>query len=332
MTRSVLLVGCGNIGSRILQALAKMRPSVVGGPVTIDIVDPHPNTDQLVRERLAQCEFVSDGAGGIAATVSVRSELPHSISHDLAIVATTSPPRAKLIEAILERGTPRRMLLEKFLFQEPDEYERIEVRLARAGVDTYVNTPRNAWPDYLSLKSKLASEGPVDMHFRAVDFGLASNAIHFVELYAFLTDAAVSDIDGSDLRGGLDSKRSGFRELAGVLRGRGRSGGSLTITCDLEKARPQVVGVSNATAQFRIDETNQTLESWSAENEWRYRREPFHVVLMSELSELCEQLVTGMPISLPKFATSSAHHLALIRAFNSVFLEPGAGPSRCPIT
>jgi predicted dehydrogenase len=332
MSADILLVGCGNIGSRILQALARMRPEAIGGQARLAVVDIAPGTSDLVRRRLEESGAVDGSLATAGVSVTVHDRIPTMVRCDLGIVATTSVGRAAAIEAVLAAAAPRRLLLEKFLFQEAADYARAGALMAQSGTQAFVNTPRNHWPDYQALKRQLPTAGPINMRVTGANLALASNSIHFVELYAFLTGAPVSEFDGRGLLSGIKNKREGFLELSGTLTARGRDGGTLTLTSHSQAPRPQVIDLATEGGDFRVDETGGTLESWVAANKWSHTSQPFSEVYMSGLAEMFERLVTGATVSIPTYTGSTVHHLALMREFNLAFFGAEGVDRPCPIT
>ena len=201
MTEAVVtVVGCGNIGSRALQALAQLAQ-----PATIHAVDPALAALARARERIA--ELGSAARARIVYADSVRA-LPEII--DLALVATCADTRRETVEALLERARVRYLVLEKFLFQRAEDYAAVGARLAASGARCWVNLVRRAWPGYRALRHQLGGERRVEMQAWGPDFRLASNAIHYVDIYAFLTGTHISGYEAS----GIDAEPMASRRTS----------------------------------------------------------------------------------------------------------------------
>jgi len=92
----IALVGCGNIGSRHLQAVASLH----GGTI-IDIVEPRTQARSVAESRLAEI--------GIRDKIFTWHQSIDELKNesDLVIVATQASGRAELIRQLLERGHSR---------------------------------------------------------------------------------------------------------------------------------------------------------------------------------------------------------------------------------
>ena len=95
MTKKFTLVGCGNVGRRHLQALAKL-------PFDIDvkIVEQSKDAQDLAKTRLNEVQK-KDTNNKFSWYESIK-ELDES--GDLTIVATTAIDRVKILNALLEVG------------------------------------------------------------------------------------------------------------------------------------------------------------------------------------------------------------------------------------
>ena len=213
------VVGCGNIGSRILQALAHLDPQI-----QIYAADEKPAALAQARQRIVELGLPADRVR----YVDHLEQLPARI--DLAFVATCPDIRRGVVEALLDYAQVRHLVLEKFVFQRRDDYAAIQSLLSARKTSGWVNLVRRVWPGYDALRNSLAAEASVEMHIAGQDFWLASNAIHYLDLYAFLAGVHVHALDGRGLDGATRmSGRAGFREACGILRGQGRGGGGVTF-------------------------------------------------------------------------------------------------------
>ena len=102
MKKKVVLVGCGNIGSRHLQALVKLP-----FPLDITIIDPNKNSQSLAKSRLAEVDFNKSEFEFLWSESISNLE-----TNDLVILATPSQKRVDLIKELLEAGN-KKFLLEK---------------------------------------------------------------------------------------------------------------------------------------------------------------------------------------------------------------------------
>lgn len=100
---AIAVFGCGNIGSRALQAVAKLER-----PATIYAIDPMP--DALVRAQARVAELGEAARARIEFAESPAA-LPETI--DLALVSTCADTRRATVEALLERAHVRNLVLDR---------------------------------------------------------------------------------------------------------------------------------------------------------------------------------------------------------------------------
>ena len=138
----VLVIGCGNIGARHLQAVCG-----VVGVETVTVVDRDPS-------RLDELE----GSGKVPATRAelhlhrdLESVLKEGIEIDLAISAVTADQLPGLLPAVCELN-PAQILLEKPVAQSRASFDAVCALLADRRA--YVNCIRSSFPGYRSIRDR----------------------------------------------------------------------------------------------------------------------------------------------------------------------------------
>jgi hypothetical protein len=215
MSLNFAIIGAGQLGSRHLQSLAKLAR-----PAKIWVWDPNPSALQRARERWVEAGPASQLAADFT------SKLPETV--DCAIVATDAASREKAVTDLLKGRKVRYAILEKVLVQDPDRLEPLGALLTQAGAKAWVNCPRRVWPLYKDM----APSGALDLKVNGAGWGLATNAIHFLDLAAFLSKRSDFSVDLSSLSTeAAESKRPGFVEFFGAVRA---SAGPhhVTLVCD----------------------------------------------------------------------------------------------------
>src|SRR4051812_44915495 len=101
-SQRVAIVGCGNIGSRLLQSLARIDN---GTPLAVDAFEPVPQARDLAGQRFVEA---LDGR-------SHRLRFVHSIGemqgpYGFGIVATDARHRFAALTALLGQAAPARLL------------------------------------------------------------------------------------------------------------------------------------------------------------------------------------------------------------------------------
>ena len=205
-----LLVGCGQLGSRHLQALAQL-PEISH----IDVVDPRPEALLLGRERLAE---LSDRVSG--ARVRWLSSLDDAGGRGaLCIVATQAQGRCQLVRDVVQRLHYRAFLLEKLVAQSMDDYDALMEFCVLQGVSAWVNCKTRAYPFHQRAKQRLDPSEPLIMHVVGGNHGLANNGVHGADLFAFYDDCERIEPAGSRVDPVLHRTKRGQYDLSGSLHG-----------------------------------------------------------------------------------------------------------------
>ena len=172
---SVLLIGARQLGSRYLQGLAALED-----PLAITVVDPSEASLAVARDRLAQVPLAS------AHVVQFSTSLEDAPQHlDLALVVTPAHCRASVVAELSSRHHVKAWILEKLLAQNCEQLDQIEQVLA-GHTQVWVNTPRRLMGWHQVISSQMLSAGPAPLQVRVSggSWGLACNAINFIDLVA----------------------------------------------------------------------------------------------------------------------------------------------------
>lgn len=305
----IAVIGAGNIGSRHLQGLAYgMRP------YEIHIVEPLEPATAVSKERMRDAIAVS-GKDNMSCYWHHRiAELPEMI--DVAIVATGAEHRSDIIRGLLHHATVRYLVLEKFLFQKVGDYAQIGDLLQSQNIPTFVNTPRRCWQGYQQFRLSIP-EG-TGFHLTASTTprnGLATNAIHIVDLMGFLSRDQVNfALDSSRLRVSTNTRHVGRMELEGMLTGTSSRGDTFEMrTLDSDETETPII-ITAGSKTYIIDESRQQLD-FVVDGDV-VETVDFPISLQSRLtgSVVDDILATGT-CDLPSYSISSAHHLECLRAF-----------------
>lgn len=301
MTR-IVLAGCGGIGRRHLEALVRL------GDAEIFVVEPDPE-----RRRDAEASFA--GRKGLRCLADYAA-LPRDA--EVAIVATTAATRRQAVESLLRHCRPRFLVLEKLLFQRPEDYPAVERLLAEAGVRTWVNCPRRLWPQYRALAAEIAPCPDLRLRVTApASIGPASNAIHLLDLLAFLAGEAAVEVEAE----GLDllprrSKR-GTLEFVGTLTARTARGASLRYETLPESSQALRIEIEGPAIALRFDESRGTESRATAADGWTWSDRPAPPVFQSRLTDrLVRELLRSGTCGLASYGESAGLHLALLRALD----------------
>lgn len=323
--KNIVVIGAGQLGSRHLQALSK-----VNFQTTIDVVDPFAASLEVARARFNEMPS-NPNVFGISFFSSL-SEL--SIKVDLAIIATNADIRADVIHTLLKHCDVKNLVLEKVLFQKPEEYTEIQILLKAQNVKVWVNHPRRMFPYYAKLKELLAGSKQVSYQVQGGDWGLACNGLHFIDHLAFLTGCEDLEINTGGLNPSvISSKRKGYLEVSGTLSGK-IGAHPFELFCH-EEASPVVITICADNLKAIIDEGNGWVKISRKKNGWQWGEEKTKIIyFQSELSSKIAEDILGVgQCDLPTFVEATKLHIPFIHAILEHINRYGVEKhTACPIT
>ena len=298
LNRMIALIGAGQLGSRYLQGMAGVERYAL----RIWVCDPRGEARERAWDRW--CEVGGEQSAHEVLLVEGVEELPEEI--DLVIVATTADLRPAAVEALSGHSQVRFWILEKVLAQSVEGLARL--RLGVAGAEgCWVNTTRRLMRWHRELKQRVAAAPSLSVERSGPQWGLLCNAIHFMDLVAWITGEEVVAVRRGD--GGLrwvDAKRPGFLEAEGELEVRFSGGTVLSLAVDPEEAEGSLTIVGEE-GVYWLDEMQG--------RGWSPLKEPFdgELEMQSQLTApLVEQILTSGTCGLPTFEESAALHQPLL--------------------
>jgi len=208
MQKKITLVGCGNIGSRHLQAISNLSDNPI-----VNIVEPNENAQSVAKNRLNE------------KTHNLKINWYHDIDEleersDIVIIATQSPSRYTIIKKLLELGNTR-FLIEKIICQSEDEYKEIQTALKKFQAKAWVNCTRRYSKTYQEIKKVLKNDNQVTVIVTGGNRGLGTNAIHYIDLFSWLNDNYNIKLNGDFLTNEIFPNKRGkeFVEFGGIIIG-----------------------------------------------------------------------------------------------------------------
>jgi predicted dehydrogenase len=317
--KSIVLIGCGNIGFRHLQAL-----SLMATPSSIVVVEPAPAAHDRIKAHIAD-----NRTGPHRFTLLTAVEDPRLPGFfDLAVISTDTRHRRAAWQALKDRAGIGAVIFEKVLFPSVVDLDEVEAGLAADGILGFVNCGRRGFPDYRALSRRFGGQGrKVDVTVQGTNFGLASNGVHFLDLAEFLNTAAMVEVSADGLEpGGKPSKRSGYVEVFGTLQGRLSNGASVSLTChEGEGIAVHVTLAGENGERIEIDEVAARMTEGGRESAFSLRR-------VSEMTELYEDILTKGTSDLVDYAASARQHRLFLRSLCRHLGLPDTPDQVCPIS
>lgn len=300
--KNVVVVGVGNIGSRHLQAVKN-----INFPLNIFAIDPSNTSLKTAAERYNLISAKTKHDITFAKTLDV---LPNVV--DVAIVATNSDIRAKVIKNLLAKSKVNYMILEKILFNKKSDYKNIGNLLERYKCRAFVNCTRRTQQYYQEQKNEYSSK-PLILQVTGGNYELASNAIHFIDLIAYFTNCYEYNIYCDSLIPRiLPSKRRGFIELHGTLVVSFKDGSVGIITRFAKSNAPILVEIRSNDKHIIINESEKKSKIAKSPR-WRWKEKNIALPYQSDTTnKVVDNLLTNKKCNLTPFSKSAQVHLVLL--------------------
>lgn len=318
-TTNIAIIGAGQLGSRHLQGLKKASV-----PMNIYVLDASTESLGICEQRYN--EIAENKLIGKIVFTTQWDEIPASI--DIAIVATGSKPRCTIIHELVEKHQCRMLILEKFLFPKMSDYDDITNLFQIKNVRAWVNCSRRYFACYQNLRDVLANDGPLTFVLEGKNWGLCCNSIHQIDLFAFLSGAKKISFDCSGIDPILyESKRAGYIEMTGTIKGVADNGSSLQISSFAE---------FDGTGKLSIKSQHHYVEILEGLNKMYIdgMEEPMNMFYQSDLTgKYVEDLSSTHSLPLASYEESTNLHQQILPHFLQIYNQlKGIDSDLCPIT
>jgi len=326
---NIALIGVGQIGSRHLQALSNLK-----GLSQIWVIDISEKSLEVAKDRFLQMPESKNYKGQLHFGKTLAA-LP--VELDVVIVTSTASNRKKITTDLLEKNTVRYLVLEKVLFQDPADYESIDLLLKEKGVKTFVNFPRRMFSVYKELREALSTASNIQFVAAGSNWGLACNGLHLIDLFNYLCNSSSVDISFNMLDPKIvESKRKGYLEVNGTLTGKDSKGNSFSISCYKEGDAPMTIHILSDTFKAIVFEAGANSHLYFATHltDWAWKKKTFSMPYQSELShKIIEDLDQKGNCELTTFVEAKGAHLIFIKGLIDHFNHSEKDKySVCPIT
>jgi hypothetical protein len=322
MKKNIFLVGCGNIGSRHLQALVKLPFKV-----DIHIVEKSNKSKILAKNRLKQIKFNKKNFNFFWYN-SVDQLIDTS---DLVIISTLSQGRADLIISLLKNKN-KKFLIEKPVCQSKQEYVNLLSQMNLFNATGWINTNRRYFESYQKIKNDLCNCKFININVVSTASGLGTNAIHFLDLFSWLINDSKIKLNGKFLNPKLFSNKRGreFKEFYGTILGSGKNNSSITLNFLPSKDESIFLTISTDSLTYVIDELNQNalkIDKFGKKFNFNYQ----HV--SESTTKIVKDILEKNKSLLPQLDESFFNHIELFRIFNLHIKKQLKGDiTLCPIT
>lgn len=303
--KNICIIGAGNIGSRHLQALAKIKQ-----PLFIQVVDPFLPSLDTAEKRYK--EVASKNSRHMLNYFQDLNKIIPPV--DVAIIATNSDIRFEVTKKLLELSSVKYIIFEKLLFDKPSEYQKMSKLLTQKNVKAWVNCSRRTMPFYRRLKNIL-SDQKIQYFVSGSGWGLATNVIHYIDHLALLTNCYDFKVDTRYLDPKpIESRRSGFLELTGTLIASFADGSLGVFTCYPDGDAPQIMQILAPDFRTLTLETEGKAYTSAKKSNWIWNLKPAQLLNQSQITgRVVSSLFKTRSCELTPYDLSSKLHLTLFK-------------------
>ena len=247
MKKRIILIGCGEIGSRHLQALAKLSE-----PIDIEIIEPKENAIKIAKQRLKEIREHENHS------YFWHNSIEQSKSQsDLIIISTTAKNRVNIICNLLKKGH-KKFFIEKMVCQTISDYDLLMKEVKNKNAKCWVNLVRRYFPIYQEIKELIFDKNPTQISVIAGNNGLGTNAIHYLDLFTWLNNDNQISLDGTLLNNSIFPNKRGTNlvEFNGTIIGKAKNNSSINISFIPKSTSPIIINIKNKNNLIIYDEYN----------------------------------------------------------------------------
>jgi hypothetical protein len=229
----ILISGAGQLGSRYLQGMSQCEKHLK--------IYVHDFNEEALLKARQRWDEVSNSNNHEVLYITSLELLPKNI--DIAIVATTASVRLSATSNICNCTKVKYWVLEKVLAQNEHEIDQILSLIDSS--KAWVNTPRRLMSWHQNIKNNLDWDSPVNFLVKGGSWGLACNAIHFLDLFSWWSGESLKSVNTENLnKDWFKSKRAYYWEVLGELKVEFSNGSKATIYAD-QSSEPVLIKVEN---------------------------------------------------------------------------------------
>lgn len=318
--KKIVIIGAGQLGSRHLQSL-----NLINQELEITVVDPSLSSLETARSRFEAT--IKDTKHQI----SYQQDINLGGTIDVIIVASTAQSRRAIVERIFNGKTPvNHLVLEKLLFTQEQDYYDIADLLAKQQTKTWVNCTMRMMPYYQNL-GKLFDQQAVQYRVSGSQYGLVTNAIHYLDHLAYITGTSNFELDTRYLdQQIIESKRAGYYEVTGTLIAQFANGSTASLHCDKAGMAPTQIEIFSNEHRIISREWEQRAWQTSLADDWKWQEVEAGIPFQSSLTaELVNSLLEKDQCALTDYQTSMHIHLQLLNPLKAFLADCGFHSDLC---
>ena len=206
MKNNILIIGFGNIGQRHFQSFYAS-----GEKLKIYIIDKNfEYTKKLIKKSYNTNNKIK------IVVLNNLDKLKQKFFF-LTIVATNSDVRFLIFKKLLNKLNSKHIILEKITFKNDLEYKKSIQLIKNYSSIVWVNLARREQSIIKHIKNKIKIKKKIIIKFYDSNWGMASNMIHFLDLFYWITKAKKITYKENLSKKTCKAKRKKFHEIKGKI-------------------------------------------------------------------------------------------------------------------
>jgi predicted dehydrogenase len=321
---NITIIGAGQLGSRHLQGLARMNSEI-----TIEVVDLSNNSLELAKERYSQIPHNNN----IKSIKFCNTIDEINYKQNLVIIATNANIRYEVVIELINKKQVENLVLEKIVFQDIQKFEKTIKLINSKGINCWVNCTRRMFSFYQNIKDELKGK-KFNISVQGGAWGMACNSIHYLDLFAFLSDNLEINLDVTNLYPEIyNSKREGYVEVNGLMLAQ-INNNTMSLYSSVESGK-DIITIKSDDFLYVIDEGDSKISKFEKNNNWELIEEERKIIyFQSELTNiLAEDILINKSCKLPLLEESFRIHIPLLENIkNHINKYSEIEYNNCPIT
>jgi len=263
----ICIVGCGELGSRHLQAVASLIDVE-----EVYVIDGDKNALDVGKKRLAETADKNKAIKFFWLRRYGQKIDQQAAKGDLCIVATQAKGRCQAIKEVFEQLGYRKFLIEKVVAQSIDEYKDLSAFARINNLSIWVNCKSRAYSVHKYIRSRLDPNKPILFTTIGGNDGLANNGIHTADLFVFYD--RTKKIHRLDTR--IDpilqpSKRGPeVFDLSGSVYGYSDKESVFMLSFASRSGAPTLISIAGSKSRFIVDHYKKFAYESYADSGWQW--------------------------------------------------------------
>lgn len=324
----ILIIGCGALGSRHLQAVASLAEVS-----QVHVVDCSPKAAETGKLRLEELSDLNK-----AIKFSWFNELNQdSANGDLCIIATQADVRCDIVKQVANKLGYKKFLIEKIVSQSVEDYQDLMTFCKVNGLLVWVNCKNRTYAIHEYIKSCLNVDEPLLFSVVGGNHGLANIGVHVVDLFVFFDESKQLKSFGAQIDPIVHSSKRGPQvcDLSGSICGYSDKGSKFMISFAGDNRSPDHTTIHTPSSRFIIDHFQKFAYESHLSSDWQWRNiaidENWNVSHMSKA--FVADILTKDNCQLPTLSQCFLSHQFILREllphFNRLLKKED---NYCPVT